>query len=342
MDGFRKGGVVPEQSALVRHGTTLVINAFLQRAGARTALVTNEGFRDVLEIRRGNRPEPFRLDYRRDPVLVPRDLRFTVRERIGGDGSVVTPLDERELREIADRLAALRVEAVAVSFINSYLNPDHERQAANLLGRRLPDAYITAGTDLTQEWYEYERTSTAAANAFVGPRLRRYVQHHRQHLGDGPRLVLMGSNGGTMSVDRALAEPVMLVESGPVGGCIGTAALCHRPRHRQGYRLRHGWHHRQVRAGGGRPVRCPLALLCGRLRPGLPDPAAPWWTSSKSAPAAAPSRRSTTRGDCMWDLKAPDQTPAPPPTAWAARRPPLPTPIWCSAGSMARGSSAAT
>ncbi|MEQ9125908.1 MAG: hydantoinase/oxoprolinase N-terminal domain-containing protein, partial [Alphaproteobacteria bacterium] len=153
------------KAAWLRHGTTHVINAFLQRRGAKAALVATEGFRDALEIRRGNRPAPFDPSQRRATPLIPRSLRFEARERIAADGGVVEPLDEDALLALVPALAAAGVEAVAVSFLNAYANPDHETRAAELLQKALPGVFVTAGTALTREWFEYERTSTAAANA---------------------------------------------------------------------------------------------------------------------------------------------------------------------------------
>lgn len=226
MNCVAKAGLGLADVETVKHGTTLVINTFLQRNGARTALVTTAGFRDMLELRRGNRPVPFRLDFHRDPELVPRDLRFEVPERIDGQGNVLEPLDVTAVRDVALRLQSLGVEAIAVSFLNSYANPQHETAAATILRAELPGVYVTTGTELTREWYEYERTATAAANAYVGPTLEVYANDFVSELesnGFHRRLYMMASNGGVYSVDRARREPVMLVESGPVGGAIGAA-----------------------------------------------------------------------------------------------------------------------
>ncbi|WP_407495770.1 hydantoinase/oxoprolinase family protein [Pseudooceanicola sp. MF1-13] len=211
---------------LVKHGTTLVINALLQRDGARIASVSSTGFRDVIEIGRGNRPSPFKLDYRRHEPLVPRHLRFEVSGRIDGRGQEIAPIDTAEVEALADHLLTLDVDAIAVSLVNSYLNPDHEAQVTEILRSRMPEVFVTMGAELSREWYEYERTSTAVANAFVGPKLARYVRSCRDDLaalGFKRSFYLMGSNGGVLSLDRARREPVTLVESGPVGGCIGAS-----------------------------------------------------------------------------------------------------------------------
>ena len=221
-----KTGMRLPDAETIKHGTTLVINTFLQRNGARTALVATEGFRDLLETRRGNRPVPFRLDFHRDPELIPRDLRFEVPERIDGRGQVLRALDRDALARLVAKLEAEKVEAVAVSFINSYANPAHEELAAQLLQAALPDVYVTTGTELSREWYEYERTATAAANAYVGPTLKAYARDFAAELessGFRRRLYMMASNGGVYSAERAQREPLLLVESGPVGGAIGAA-----------------------------------------------------------------------------------------------------------------------
>ncbi|HTH96053.1 MAG TPA: hydantoinase/oxoprolinase family protein [Stellaceae bacterium] len=226
LDCFRKGGFSPAEARLINHGTTLVINALLERKGAKTALVTTKGFRDVLEIARANRPDPFDLRYRRDEPLIPRDLRFELDERMDHQGEIVRPVDAAALKTLAAEFMARQVQAVAVFFLNSYLNPASERLAAEHLRALLPGVYVTCSVDLTREWYEYERSSTVAANAFVGPQVADYVGRLEQTLqGDGfaGKLFLMGSNGGLMSAERACARPVVLVESGPVGGSIGAA-----------------------------------------------------------------------------------------------------------------------
>ena len=225
MDCIRKAGVDLGDCEVVKFGTTLVINTFIERTGARTALVTTEGFRDILEIGRGNRPIPFDFRYKRHPPLVGRDLRFELAERIGAEGEVLHPLDPNEVAALAERLKVLGIESVAVSFLNAYRDTRHEDQAAAGLREALPDTYVTAGTELSREWYEFERTATAVANAYVGPRLKDYVRRLDARLradGLSRSFYLMASNGGVFSVARAESQPVMLVESGPVGGVIGT------------------------------------------------------------------------------------------------------------------------
>lgn len=226
LEGLKQADVDLAQGAIFKHGTTHVINAFIQRSGAKTALITTKGFSDLLEIGRGNRPVPFSLRYRRDPVLVPRDLRFEVDERIDAKGEVIVALDEEGLAQLADQIENLGVEAIAVAFLNAYINAAHEQRAIEILRERLPSIYVTSGSELSREWYEYERTSTAVANAYVGPKMEQYVRmfaHRLSERGFDGAFYMMGSNGGVLSTERSVAEPVALVESGPVGGCIGAA-----------------------------------------------------------------------------------------------------------------------
>jgi len=219
-------GIDPGAVDVLKHGTTQIINTLLERTGARTALVTTEGFGDVVEIGRASRPLAFDLDYQRPPPLVPAPLRLELRERIAANGTVLVPVAAQELERLAADLEKLGVAAIAISFLNAYRNPCHEQQAAEYLRKRFPSAFICAGTELSREWFEYERSSTAIANAFVGPRAATYLQRLAQALGDRAfrgRLFIMSSNGGVLSVPQAQKEPIALVESGPVGGSIGAA-----------------------------------------------------------------------------------------------------------------------
>jgi N-methylhydantoinase A len=221
---FDKIALAPRDVELVNHGTTLVINAIIQRTGSRCALVTTAGFRDVLEIARGNRPDPFDLRYRRDEPLIPRERRYEVRERMDARGEIVEPLDVAALTALAEQFAADGTNAIAICFLHAYANPAHERLAAETLRRLLPDAFVTYSTELSREWYEYERTSTVAANAFVGPQVNDYVRTLDDDLraqGFSGSLYMMGSNGGVLSVERTCRQPIALIESGPIGGCIG-------------------------------------------------------------------------------------------------------------------------
>jgi len=227
LDCFNKAEVRPQDATFVNHGTTLIINSLVQHRGAKTALVTSAGFRDILEIARGNRPDPFDLYYQRDEPLIPRELRLEVRERMGSKGEVVDPLDVPAIEKLAGKLKELGVEAIAIFFMNSYVNPAHEEAAAETLRRLLPNVYVTFSTDLTREWYEYERCSTVAANAYVGPQVSTYIRRLETDFkkqGFRGSLFMMGSNGGLLSAERSCRQPIGLVESGPIGGCIGASA----------------------------------------------------------------------------------------------------------------------
>ncbi|MSQ53395.1 MAG: hydantoinase/oxoprolinase family protein [Betaproteobacteria bacterium] len=224
LDCVKKTQTNLSAAVIFKHGTTLVINTLLERSGPRIALVTTRGFRDVLDLGRGNRTETFNLFFRRDPPLVPRTLRYEIGERMSADGETLQAPDRDEVETLAAELARQKVEGIAVSFLNAYVDPRHERLVADWLRQHLPHVFITAATELTREWYEYERTSTAAANAYVGPKIGRYVSRLGEKLGaEGfiGQLLLMGSNGGVLSAAHAGRAPVELVESGPVGGCIG-------------------------------------------------------------------------------------------------------------------------
>jgi N-methylhydantoinase A len=211
----------------VKHGSTHVINAFIQRHGARTALVTTRGFRDVLELGRCGRPRAFDLHFSPDPPLVPRSLRFEVSARIDGKGLEISPLVAAELRGVAEEIKRHQVEAVAVSFLNSYLDAAHEEDAAKQLKDLLPGIFITTGTALSQEWFEYERTATAVANAYVGPSTQRYIERFGKRLksfGNHRPFYMMASHGGVLTENQTVRTPISLIESGPIGGCIGAVA----------------------------------------------------------------------------------------------------------------------
>ena len=227
-DCIRKARLDARDARFVKHGTTLVINALLQRAGAKTALVTTKGFRDVLEVGRGNRTQPFNLRFHREPPLIPRELRFEASERMESSGRVRVPLATGELSVLVDALRGEKIEALAISFLNSYVNPAHEQAAAETLRKLLPGVFVTTGAELTREWHEFERTATVAANAYVGPQVSRYIADFDGELRAGGfqgSLLLMGSHGGVISAERGYREPITLVESGPVGGCIGAASF---------------------------------------------------------------------------------------------------------------------
>jgi N-methylhydantoinase A len=220
-------GVDIRSAGMLKHGTTVVINSILERRGAKTALITTEGFRDTLEIGRGSRPESFNLFYRRLAPLVPRDLRFEICERLSARGEVIKALDRAALPSLAKSIAAAGVEAVAICFLHAYRNPDHELEVATYIAKHT-GCFVTCSHELSREFREFERTSTAVINAFVGPRTSAYVARFRDGVneaGFSGRLLLMGSNGGVLTDTEAVKRPVLLIESGPVGGAAGAAEL---------------------------------------------------------------------------------------------------------------------
>ncbi len=223
-----KAGVSLEDVTYFVHGTTVVINAVTERKGARTALVTTRGFRDVLEIGRANRPDLYNYYYKKPVPYVPRKYRFEVTERLNRFGEVLRPLNVEEVRQIAARCREAGIEAVAVCLIHSYTNPAHEREVGRILGEEMPGVQITLSSDLIKEWREYERTSTTVLNAYVKPAAQRYLETlqselTRKGLHINPHA--MQSNGGTAAFSRAKETPITLIESGPVGGVIGAKTI---------------------------------------------------------------------------------------------------------------------
>jgi N-methylhydantoinase A len=221
-------GVEPGQVGLIVHGTTLATNALIERKGARTALLTTEGFRDVLEIRHENRFEQYDINIDLPPPLVPRRLRLPIRERIDAQGEVLVALAESSVSRAIEALAANQVAAVAVGFLHSFTNPDHERRVGEAIGRRLPDVAVTLSCEVSPEMREYERFSTACANAYLQPLIGRYLAKLERKLvlaGFRCPLLLMTSGGGITTTETAIRFPVRLVESGPAAGAIFAACI---------------------------------------------------------------------------------------------------------------------
>ena len=206
------------------HGSTMAINTVLERRGSKTALLTTLGFRDVYEIGRGNRPDAFDMNFQRPEPLVPRDLRFEIKERLNAQGQILTPLDESQLLALGAQWQSQGIEAVAVCLLHAYANPVHEQRVGQLLRAAYPGLFITLSHEILREFREYERTSTTVLNAYVGPPVQRYLQNLRAYLqaqGLRGNIQIMRSNGGSMSLARACIEPVSMMESGPVAGMIG-------------------------------------------------------------------------------------------------------------------------
>jgi len=210
------------------HGTTVVINALTERRGARTALVTTKGFRDVLEIGRGNRPDMYNLVSRKPTPFVPRRHRFEIRERVDRHGTVLVPLELSDLEPAVEVCRRDAIEAVAVCLLHSYAHPPHEEAVRDALEAALPGLAVTISCEITREWREYERSSTTVLNAYVQPTVEQYLDALERRLRARglqrpPRIVQ--SNGGTTSVANARRRPINLVESGPAAGVIGAARL---------------------------------------------------------------------------------------------------------------------
>ena len=212
---------------LLSHATTVVTNAILGESGARAALITTRGFRDVLELRRSARADLYDLFQDAPATLIPRRRRFEISERVGADGAIVTPLAEDEIDSLVAALAAAQVDAVAVSLLFSFLNPQHERRLAARLRAALPGVPIYLSSDVLPEIKEFERTSTTAVCAYVGPILASYLERLEQatHSRALPPLHLMGSSGGILEAAEAIAMPAMAVESGPAAGVVAAALV---------------------------------------------------------------------------------------------------------------------
>jgi N-methylhydantoinase A len=213
----------PQDVALVVHGTTLATNALIERKGARTALITTEGFRDSVEMAWEHRFEQYDIYMERPQPLVSRDLRFGIPERVASDGAVLLPLDESAVRRVAAQLKAEKIEAVAVCFLHSFTNEAHERRTGEILAEELPGVAVSLSCEVCPEIREYERTSTTIANAYVLPRMAGYLGQLEADLkkeGIAGPLLLMMSSGGITTVGTARRYPVRLVESGPAGGAI--------------------------------------------------------------------------------------------------------------------------
>jgi len=223
-----EAGLAPGDVTRVVHGTTLVTNAVVERKGARTALVTTEGFRDTLEIATENRYDMYDLQIEKPRPLVPRALRYEVSERVYADGRIAQPLDEGSVRQVAGRLRAAGVEAVAVCLLNGYRNGGHERRVQALLNDALPGIPVAVSSEVSPEIREYHRSVTTVVNAYVMPLVERYVDELRRLLrenGFNGDVFLMLSSGGICTVDTARRFPVRLIESGPAAGALAAARI---------------------------------------------------------------------------------------------------------------------
>ncbi len=219
-------GLTPADVALVVHGTTLATNLVIERKGARTALVTTEGFRDVLALGNESRYDQYDLNIVLPKPLVPRHLRLAVPERLDNTGQVLHPLDQNAVRALIPILRREAVESLAIGFLHAFVNPTHERQARDILAAGLPDVPISLSSEVSPEMREWERFSTTAANAYVQPLMARYLtqlEHELRAMGLAAPIFLMLSGGGLTTIETACRFPIRMVESGPAGGAIFAA-----------------------------------------------------------------------------------------------------------------------
>lgn len=225
---FQEAGLDGAEVGVLFHGTTVATNTVITKTGAKTGLLTTEGFRDILELRRGNRGVLYDLMWDPPPPLVPRRNRLTIPERIDYAGNVVTPLDEDEARRQIQILKKRGIEAVAVCFLNGFANPVHEARVKAILTEEFPEAYLSIASEVLPQPPEFERTSTVVANAYIGPTSSRYLARLNEALGEAGYhgdILIMHSGGGLVTADSASEVPVRLAQSGPAAGVIAAAAI---------------------------------------------------------------------------------------------------------------------
>jgi N-methylhydantoinase A len=232
IDGLKtvtaKAGVPPQDISQIIHGTTLATNALIERRGASTALITTAGFRDVIEMRTESRFEQYDLNLVLPEPLLPRNRRYTVRERIAADGEVLIPLDKSEVEALADELKEAGYQSIAVGLLHAYVNDAHEKEIAAILAQRLPGALVSLSSQVSPQMREYERFNTTIANAYIQPLMKSYLDRLKARLeeeGAACPVFLMHSGGGIISLENAAMFPVRLVESGPAGGAVFAADI---------------------------------------------------------------------------------------------------------------------
>lgn len=232
IDGLKtvtaKAGVPPQDISQIIHGTTLATNALIERRGASTALITTAGFRDVIEMRTESRFEQYDLNLVLPEPLLPRNRRYTVRERIAADGEVLIPLDKSEVEALADELKEAGYQSIAVGLLHAYVNDAHEKEIAAILAERLPGALVSLSSQVSPQMREYERFNTTIANAYIQPLMKSYLDRLKARLeeeGAACPVFLMHSGGGIISLENAAMFPVRLVESGPAGGAVFAADI---------------------------------------------------------------------------------------------------------------------
>lgn len=224
MNSIETSEVEPGVVDALAHGMTVATNALLERRGARTALVTTEGFRDVIEIARQNRPSLYDLSQDRPPPLVPRELRFAVKERMGPEGEILA-LGEESLKEVVSSIKEAEVEAVAVCLLFAFMHPEHEERVGEALREELPEVHVSLSSEVLPEFREYERFSTTTADAYLAPKLAAYLKNlagKAEEIGV-PSPLIMQSSGGVVGIDDAIADAAGCLLSGPAGGVVGAA-----------------------------------------------------------------------------------------------------------------------
>ena len=226
-----KAGVTASVISQVIHGTTLATNALIERRGAKTALITTKGFRDVIEMRTESRFEQYDLNLNLPEPLLPRQARFTVTERVNARGEVMIPLDLDEVDQVIERIAEAGYDSVAIGLIHAYLFPDHERMVREWVAKKLPHLSISISSEVSPQMREYERFNTVVANAYIKPLMASYLGRLEGRIRDegvDGQIFLMHSGGGIISLESAAEFPVRLVESGPAGGAVFAAHIASR------------------------------------------------------------------------------------------------------------------
>ena len=226
-----KAGVAPPEVTQIIHGTTLATNALIERRGAKTALITTEGFRDVIEMRTESRFEQYDLNLNLPEPLLPRQMRYTVPGRVDATGAILKPLTRADIEPVVDAIAEAGYESVAIGLIHSYLNDTHEKLVRDVLAERLPNVMISLSSEVSPQMREYERFNTVVANAYIKPLMKSYLSRLEGRLRDEGvdcNIFLMHSGGGIISLENAADFPVRLVESGPAGGAVFSANIAAR------------------------------------------------------------------------------------------------------------------
>ncbi|GAA6153803.1 hydantoinase/oxoprolinase family protein [Pseudoteredinibacter isoporae] len=228
LNAIHKAGIDPEALGFFAHGSTVIINALTERKGVKTALITTKGFRDVLEIARGNRPDLFNFNFRKPKPFVDRYLRLELPERVNHKGELQQTVDLSELPAMIEYLKSEGVEAIAISFLHAYLNSENEIKTVSAIQKLWPEVSILASSDISREWREYERSNTTVLSAYVHPIAKKYIESLQDKLAkDGfkHQPYMMQSNGGIATVHSAKNNPITMVESGPASGIFAAAYL---------------------------------------------------------------------------------------------------------------------